>query len=53
MVVFQEVNKVLDYDVFIIGGGLSGIYLLLCMCEFGFRVRVIEVGEVEGGIWFW
>ncbi|KAL2211447.1 phenylacetone monooxygenase [Sarocladium strictum] len=53
MAAFQEANKDLDYDVLIIGGGLSGIYSLLRMRELGLRARVIEAGEAEGGTWFW
>lgn len=53
MAAFQEANKDLDYDVLIIGGGLSGIYSLLRMRDLGLRARVIEAGEAEGGTWFW
>jgi cation diffusion facilitator CzcD-associated flavoprotein CzcO len=53
MTTFQTANKGLDYDVLIIGGGLSGIYSLLRMRKLGLRARVIEAGEAEGGTWFW
>lgn len=46
-------NKDLDYDVLIIGAGLSGIYSLYRMREMGLRAKVIEAGSGEGGTWFW
>ncbi|KAI9148731.1 Phenylacetone monooxygenase [Paramyrothecium foliicola] len=45
-------NK-LDYDVLIIGAGLSGILSLYRMREIGVRTLVIEAGSAEGGTWFW
>lgn len=42
-----------DYDVLIVGAGLSGIYSLYRMKELGVRVKVLEAGEAEGGTWFW
>ncbi|KFY36860.1 hypothetical protein V495_07553 [Pseudogymnoascus sp. VKM F-4514 (FW-929)] len=46
-------NKDLDYDVLIIGAGLSGIYSLYRMRQMGLRAKVIEAGSGEGGTWFW
>ncbi|OBT59872.1 hypothetical protein VE03_10490, partial [Pseudogymnoascus sp. 23342-1-I1] len=46
-------NADLDYDVLIIGAGLSGIYSLIRMRQMGLRARVIEAGSGEGGTWFW
>ncbi|KAF4219394.1 hypothetical protein CNMCM5878_003313 [Aspergillus fumigatiaffinis] len=43
----------LDYDVLIIGAGLSGIYTLISMKQLGLRARVIERGSGPGGVWFW
>lgn len=43
----------LDYDVLVIGGGLSGIYSLHRMRELGVRVKLLEAGSAEGGTWFW
>ncbi|KAL3465635.1 hypothetical protein BJX64DRAFT_296940 [Aspergillus heterothallicus] len=43
----------LDYDVLIIGSGLSGIYSLISMKQLGLRARVIERGSGPGGVWFW
>ena len=42
-----------DYDVLIIGAGLSGIYSLHRMQELGLKARVIEAGGGEGGTWYW
>lgn len=50
---FDAVNKSLDYDVLIVGAGLSGIYSLQTMRQMGLRVRVLEAGSGEGGTWFW
>jgi cation diffusion facilitator CzcD-associated flavoprotein CzcO len=46
-------NADLDYDVLIIGAGLSGIYSLIRMRKLGLRARVIEAGSGEGGTLFW
>lgn len=43
----------LDYEVIIIGAGLSGIYSLIKMRELGVSVRVIEAGSQVGGTWYW
>lgn len=43
----------LDYDVLIVGAGLSGILSLYRMRELGLKARVIEAGPAEGGTWFW
>jgi cation diffusion facilitator CzcD-associated flavoprotein CzcO len=43
----------LDYDVLVIGAGLSGIYSLYRMRELGLKSRVLEAGSGEGGTWWW
>jgi cation diffusion facilitator CzcD-associated flavoprotein CzcO len=53
MSAFEEANKDLDYDVLIIGAGLSGLYTLHRIRQLGLRVKVLEAGEAEGGTWFW
>ncbi|KAK4120120.1 phenylacetone monooxygenase [Parathielavia appendiculata] len=53
MSAFELANKDLDYDVLIVGAGLSGIYSLLRIRQLGLRVKVLEAGEEEGGTWFW
>ncbi|KJC46850.1 cyclohexanone monooxygenase [Bradyrhizobium sp. LTSP885] len=43
----------LDYDVIIIGAGLSGMYQLYRLRELGLTVRVFETGTDVGGTWYW
>ena len=43
----------LDYDVVIIGAGISGLYQLYRLRELGFRVCVFERGTGVGGTWYW
>jgi cation diffusion facilitator CzcD-associated flavoprotein CzcO len=50
---FDAANSSLDYDVLIIGAGLSGIYSLQRMRKLGLRAKVLEAGSGEGGTWFW
>lgn len=46
-------NANLDYDVLIIGAGLSGIYSLHQMHTLGLRAKVLEAGGGPGGTWYW
>ncbi len=46
-------NSSLDFDVIIIGAGLSGMYQLYRLRELGLRVRVFEAGTEVGGTWYW
>lgn len=50
---FSKSNASLDYDVLIVGAGLSGIFSLHRMRQLGLRTRVLEAGSGEGGTWFW
>src|SRR5271169_1216250 len=43
----------LDYDVIIIGAGLSGVYSLIKMRELGLRARAMEIAPAVGGTWYW
>ncbi|KAF7196758.1 2-oxo-Delta(3)-4,5,5-trimethylcyclopentenylacetyl-CoA monooxygenase [Pseudocercospora fuligena] len=43
----------IDYDVLIIGAGLSGIFALHRMNGLNLRSRVLEAGSGEGGTWLW
>jgi len=47
------INGYFDYDVLIIGAGLSGIFSLYRMRELGLRAKAFEAGSGEGGTWFW
>lgn len=46
-------NASLDYDVLIIGAGLSGINSLHQMHTLGLRAKVLEAGGGPGGTWYW
>ena len=43
----------LDYDVIIIGAGMSGMYQLYRARELGLKARVFETGTNVGGTWYW
>jgi cation diffusion facilitator CzcD-associated flavoprotein CzcO len=43
----------MDFDVIVIGAGLSGLYQLYRLREQGFKVRVFEAGTGVGGTWYW
>jgi cation diffusion facilitator CzcD-associated flavoprotein CzcO len=43
----------LDFDVIVVGAGLSGMYQLYRLRELGLRVRVFETGTDVGGTWYW
>ena len=43
----------LDFDVIIIGAGMSGLYQLYRARELGLKVRVFETGTGVGGTWYW
>lgn len=42
-----------DYDVLVIGAGLSGCYACHRMRELNLSVRVLERGSSVGGTWYW
>ena len=42
-----------DYDVLVIGAGLSGCYALHRMREQKLKVKCIEAGTAVGGTWYW
>ncbi|VIO70119.1 flavin-containing monooxygenase [Bradyrhizobium ivorense] len=43
----------LNYDVIVIGAGLSGMYQLYRLRELGLKARVFEAGTGVGGTWYW
>ena len=55
----QETNSrsapysALEFDVIVIGAGMSGLYQLYRLRELGLRVRVLEAGTGVGGTWYW
>jgi len=42
-----------DFDVVVIGAGMSGMYALKLLRECGLRVIVLEKGSGVGGTWYW
>lgn len=42
-----------EYDVLIIGAGLSGCYALYRMREQKLKVKCLEAGTAVGGTWYW
>ena len=46
-------DETADYDVLIIGAGISGMYMLYRLRELGLRTRVFEAGSDVGGTWYW
>lgn len=42
-----------DYDVLIIGAGLSGCCACHRMKELDLSVKVLEAGTSVGGTWYW
>ena len=46
-------TSVAEYDVVIVGAGLTGMYQLKLIRELGLSVRVIEAASGVGGTWFW
>jgi cation diffusion facilitator CzcD-associated flavoprotein CzcO len=49
----DDASSVADFDVIIIGAGMSGLYQLNRIRELGMSVRVIEGGDDVGGTWYW
>ena len=47
------INNSFDYDVVIIGAGISGLYQLYKLRQLGLRVCVFEAGDGIGGTWHW
>ena len=42
-----------QFDVVVVGAGVSGLYALHHFRELGFTVHVVEAGDGVGGTWFW
>jgi cation diffusion facilitator CzcD-associated flavoprotein CzcO len=42
-----------DYDVLVIGAGLSGCYASYRMKQLNLTVKVLEAGTSVGGTWYW
>src|SRR4030095_281660 len=46
-------EEVEQFDVIIIGAGVTGLYALYRLRERGLSVRVFEAGSGVGGTWYW
>jgi len=46
-------EEVEQFDVIIIGAGVTGLYALYRLRERGLSVRVFEDGGGVGGTWYW
>lgn len=42
-----------EYDVLIIGAGLSGCHALYQIRQLGLKAKVVEAGSAVGGTWYW
>ena len=42
-----------EFDVVVIGAGVTGLYSLYRLRQLGFSVRSIEEGDGVGGTWYW
>ena len=42
-----------EFDVVVVGAGVSGLYALHHFRELGFTVHVVEAGDGVGGTWYW
>lgn len=49
----SDQDTALQYDVLVIGAGLSGMYQLYRLRELGLSARVFEAGDGVGGTWYW
>ena len=47
--IIEDAN--LDYDVIVIGAGISGLYQLYKLRQSGLKVKVFEAGTGVGGTW--
>ena len=46
-------DRTVEFDVVVVGAGVSGLYALHHFRELGFTVHVIEAGDGVGGTWYW
>ena len=47
------IQEGMQFDVIIIGAGVTGLYQLYRLRQLGFSVRVFEEGGGVGGTWYW
>lgn len=46
-------TNVAQFEVIIIGAGVTGLYALYRLRKLGFSVRAFEAGDGVGGTWYW
>jgi len=49
----EQQAKGRDYDVIVIGAGMSGLYLIHRLRQLGLQFRVFDNGSDVGGTWYW
>src|SRR5438477_6648628 len=49
----RSATKDSAFDVAIVGGGFSGLYMLHRVRKLGLTARVYEAGSGVGGTWYW
>lgn len=42
----------IELDTLVIGGGLTGIYMLYQLRKAGFKAKIVEAGASLGGVWW-
>lgn len=48
-----QIEEAGQYDVIVIGAGVTGLYALYCLRNLGLSVRVIDEASGVGGTWYW
>ena len=48
-----QIDDVDQFDVIVIGAGVTGLYALYRLREFGLSVRVLDEASGVGGTWYW
>jgi cyclohexanone monooxygenase len=46
-------DRPVDVDIVVVGAGFCGLYALWRLRGEGFRVRVVDAAEGNGGVWHW
>ena len=49
----MQMQSAEQFDVIIVGAGISGMYMLYRLRQLGFSARVIEMASDVGGTWYW
>jgi cation diffusion facilitator CzcD-associated flavoprotein CzcO len=49
----DRTHRAADFDVLVVGAGITGIYQLYRALEAGFSALLVEAGDGVGGTWYW